>query len=229
MFISVEKLTRSSWKKGLAALLVTAGAVLLIGCSAGNSGNPGSTAGTPSSGVQQDAAKQDGAAQSDKGGQATGGSGFREYPIGDEKEVEGMKVGMVYFQAVHMEPVEKAGLKPDQADIHLEADIAALKDNKVGFGAGEFIPYLSVHYKLKNLDNGQEQQGSFMPMNAGDGAHYGANVKMMGAGNYKVALTIESPLKQDYLLHVDKETGVEGRFWTKPLELEWTFPWMPKK
>jgi len=189
---------------------------LLAGCGAektstGDSGSAGQKAASDSVQDQQD------------------NGGFREYPIGDEKEVEGMKIGAVYFQPAPMEPAAKAGLKPDRADIHLEADIAALADNKVGFGAGEFIPYLTVNYILKNLDNGQEQKGTFMPMNAGDGAHYGANVKLMGAGNYELTYIIDSPEKKDYLLHVDKETGVEGRFWNKPIEVKWTFPWVPRK
>ncbi|KKM09609.1 hypothetical protein SY88_18355 [Clostridiales bacterium PH28_bin88] len=155
-------------------------------------------------------------------------AGFQEYPIGDEQEAEGLNIGAVYFQPVVMEPADKAGLKPDEADVHLEADITAL-DGRYGFGAGEFVPYLTVKYKLKNVDKGETIQGSFMPMNASDGPHYGANVKMMGAGKYQLTYTIESPEKQDFLLHTDKETGVEGRFWTKPIEVSWEFNFLPRK
>lgn len=155
-----------------------------------------------------------------------GQAGFKEYPIGEEKQLEGMSINGVYFQAVQMEPKELAG-GPDEADIHLEADIRALKNNKFGFGFGEFIPNMSVNYKVKKLDTGEEQQGSMMPMNASDGPHYGANIKMPGAGKYKVTYIITSPEKQGFLLHVDKETGVEGRFWKKPLEVEWEFNYLP--
>lgn len=150
---------------------------------------------------------------------------FKEYPIGDEQQVEGLTIAGVYFQPVPMEP-DRGGLRPDQADIHLEADIVAIEGNKTGFGIGEFVPYLTVNYRLKNLDNGKEQTGTFMPMNAADGPHYGANVKMMGAGKYEVTFIIESPEKQGYLLHTDKTTGVEGRFWTKPIEVKWEFPYL---
>ncbi len=34
-----------------------------------------------------------------------------------------------------------------------------------------------------------------MPMVASDGPHYGANIKMMGVGNYKVTYHIEPPSK----------------------------------
>lgn len=156
-------------------------------------------------------------------------AGFTEYPIGDEVQAEGLNIAAVYFQAVEMEPNEKAGLSPAEADIHLEADIHALKDNQTGFGFGEWVPYMTVKYRLKNLSDGQEQEGSFMPMNASDGPHYGANIKMMGAGKYNLTFIIDSPEKQNFLLHVDQETGVPGRFWRKPIEVTWEFNYLPRK
>lgn len=158
-----------------------------------------------------------------------GAAGFTEYPIGDEVQKGGLNIAAVYFQPVEMLPAETAGLKIGDADIHLEADIHALKDNDTGFGFGEWVPYMTVTYQLKNMDNGQEQQGTFMPMNASDGPHYGANIKMMGAGKYSLTFLIESPEKQGYLLHVDKETGVPGRFWTKPIDVTWEFNYIPRK
>ncbi|MFH1646846.1 MAG: iron transporter [Chloroflexota bacterium] len=156
-------------------------------------------------------------------------AGFTEYPIGDEVQVEGLNIAAVYFQPVQMEPSEMAGLTIDEADIHLEADIHALQGNQTGFGFGEWLPYLTVSYRLKNLDNGQEQEGAFMPMSASDGPHYGSNIKMMGAGKYQFTFIIESPEKQGYLLHVDEETGVPGRFWGKPIEVSWDFNYLPRQ
>ncbi len=156
-------------------------------------------------------------------------AGFTEYPIGDEVQVENMNIAAVYFQPVEMEPTEKAGLRLNEADIHIEADIHSLKDNQTGFGFGEWIPYLTVKYRVKNLDNAQEQEGTFMPMSASDGPHYGANIKMMGAGKYQLTFIIDSPEKQGYLLHVDKETGVPGRFWRQPIEVSWEFNYLPRK
>ena len=65
-----------------------------------------------------------------------------------------------------------------------------------------------------------------MPMNASDGPHYGANMKFEeGLGKYNVKFEIKAP-GNDYLLHVDKETGVTSRFWTEPLIVEWNdFEW----
>lgn len=162
---------------------------------------------------------------------AAGNAGFKEYPIGDEVDATeaGLKVAAVYLKPVVMEPAQKAGLKADQSDIHLEADISALGNNPLGFGVGEFVPYLTVKYKLVHKDSSKTQEGSFMPMNAGDGSHYGANIKMMGAGTYKLTYLIDSPEKQDFLIHTDKDTGVHGTFWKKPIELTWEFPYVPRK
>lgn len=192
----------------LVLMALLAAGFLIAGCSAGKQAAGG------------------GAQQAAPGPQKQ--AGFEEFPIGEEKEVEGLRIAAVYFQPVTMEPADKAGLGPDKADIHLEADVQAV-DGRYGFGVGEFVPYLSVKYRLKNLSNGEEAEGTLMPMNASDGPHYGANVKMLGAGKYQLTYVIESPEKQDFLLHTDKETGVEGRFWTKPLEVQWEFNFLPRK
>ncbi|SDM16236.1 hypothetical protein SAMN04488502_102361 [Dendrosporobacter quercicolus] len=155
-------------------------------------------------------------------------AGFEEFPIGEEQEIEGMKIAAVYFQPVEMLPAGSS-LAPDKADLHMEADISATPDNKVGFGVGDWVPNLGVKYKLKKLDDGQIIEGNFMPMNATDGPHYGANVKMLGAGKYELTFIIESPEKQGHLLHVDKETGLEGRFWKEPLEVKYEFDFIPRK
>lgn len=154
---------------------------------------------------------------------------FEEFPIGEEQEVEGLKIGALYLQPVDMEPMDKAGLPSAQSDFHLEADIAALEGNETGFGIGEFIPYLTVHYQIKAKDSDKVvSEGTFMPMNASDGAHYGANVKLAGAGEYTLNYVIESPEKMDYLLHTDDATGVKGRFWQEPIDLTWEFSWVPR-
>lgn len=156
-------------------------------------------------------------------------SGFREFPIGDEIEKEAMKIAAVYFQPVVMEPKDNAGLSPDSSDIHLEADIHALKNNPNGLGFGEWIPYLTVDYRLENIETKEMIEGSFMPMNAADGPHYGANVKMPDTGEYKLTFSIKRPQDQGMVLHVDNETGVEGRFWDEPLTVEWTFPYLGRQ
>jgi uncharacterized protein involved in high-affinity Fe2+ transport len=155
-----------------------------------------------------------------------GAATFKEYPIGEAVELNGMKIAAVYLPPIKME-MTGAGLAAGQADVHLEADIHALKGNNNGFGAGEWIPYLSVQFKLENLDNGKSQSGTFMPMVAVDGPHYGDNVKMMGPGNYKVTFTIDNPTKQGMHRHIDPETGV-GK-WFNKFDVSYNFKFVPLK
>jgi uncharacterized protein involved in high-affinity Fe2+ transport len=147
-------------------------------------------------------------------------AGFTEYPLGDDRELGPLNVAGVYFQAVDMVPAS-AGLPASQADIHLEADISAL-ENDLGYGVGDFVPNLTVRYEISQK-SGWKSDGTFMPMNASDGPHYGANVKLNGIGEYKVRFLIQNPEAQGYVLHVDQVTGVPGRFWGQPLVAEWDF------
>ncbi|MDO5732600.1 MAG: iron transporter [Eubacteriales bacterium] len=149
-------------------------------------------------------------------------AGFEEVSIDewDLKDPDGndtLHLGMVYFQPVDMEPAGNSIAKED-ADCHMEADIHAMKGNTLGYADGDFVPYLKV--KLFVTQGDKTEEVAFMPMNASDGPHYGANYKFFnGVGKYDLRLEIEAP-GNDYLLHVDKETGVTGRFWTEPLTVE---------
>jgi uncharacterized protein involved in high-affinity Fe2+ transport len=163
------------------------------------------------------------------GAAAPGGAGFEEFPIGDDQDVGPLHIAGVYFQPVDMEPAGAGGLPKDQSDMHLEADISANENNNLGYGAGDFVPNLTVKYKIVKAGSSKPIEGVFMPMSASDGPHYGNNVKLDGAGDYKITFIIESPEKQNYLLHVDKETGVEGRFWKEPIEASWDFKWVPRQ
>ncbi|MDR2518618.1 MAG: iron transporter [Spirochaetaceae bacterium] len=145
-------------------------------------------------------------------------AGFEEFSLGDDRELGPLNVAGVYFQPVDMAPAS-AGLPAAQADIHLEADISALT-NDLGYGVGDFVPNLTVKYEIIQ-PGGWSAEGTFMPMNASDGPHYGANVKLNGIGEYKVRFIIQNPEAQGYVLHIDKTTGVPGRFWNQPLVAEW--------
>ena len=95
-------------------------------------------------------------------------AGFQEYPIEPEdKEAEGqIKVSLVYFQPVDMEPAGM-GLAASEASFHLEADISGLEGNTLGYGVGDFVPGLTVEYKItKKSDGSVAAEGTFMPMNA---------------------------------------------------------------
>lgn len=146
-----------------------------------------------------------------------------EYPIGTPQEGGGMEVAAVYLQPVEMAP--EGMMRPAaDSDIHLEADIKALADNPNGFAEGEWVPYLGVAYKLKNVKTGEEQKGEFMAMVANDGPHYGDNVKLMGPGEYQLELTVSPPSANPHThfgRHTDKETGVAE--WFEPFTLSYDF------
>ena len=149
---------------------------------------------------------------SDKKDDSSSGAGFEEVPVGpsgtaeeQDKDAGPLTVGAVYFQPIDMEPASM-GLKAADSSFHLEADIHAnQKGTELGYGKGDFVPELPVNYTI--IDN------------ASDGPHYGANVKLDKAGTYQLKLSIESPAKKGWMLHVDPETGVKGRFWTEPIEV----------
>ena len=159
-----------------------------------------------------------------------GEAGFEEIPIG-ETQVGPYNVAAVYFQAVDMYPAGKNPSKED-SDMHLEADIhlQPLYAIAYGFGNGEDIwpAYLTVKYEIADLKGNVVMDGSFMPMNADDGPHYGANIaKGLKVGKYKLKFIIEPPT--DYLLHTDDETGVPAKedaknfFKTHTVVFDWNY------
>jgi uncharacterized protein involved in high-affinity Fe2+ transport len=147
-------------------------------------------------------------------------AGFEEFPLGDDRELGPLNVAGVYFQPVDMEPAS-AGLRASESDMHIEADISAL-ENGLGYGVGDFVPNLTVRYEITK-STGEKAEGTFMPMNASDGPHYGANIKLPGGGpgRYNVKFFIQNPEAQGYVLHTDATTGVPDRFWGTPLVAEW--------
>ncbi len=161
-----------------------------------------------------------------------GESGFAEIPIGEEIQVGPYNVAAVYFQAVDMVPAGKNPSK-EESDMHLEADIHLQPTYAIayGFGSGENIwpAYLSVKYQILDAQGKTVvMEGNFMPMNADDGPHYGANIKKgLKVGRYKLKFIIEPPT--DYLLHTDPETGVPAKekasdyFQTHTAEFDWNY------
>jgi uncharacterized protein involved in high-affinity Fe2+ transport len=149
-------------------------------------------------------------------------AGFEEFPLGDDFLLGPLNVAGVYFQPVDMVPAD-SGLPASESDMHIEADISAA-ENDLGYGVGDFVPNLTVDYEVIR-STGERIEGTFMPMNASDGPHYGANIKLPGVGGpgtYRVRFIIQNPEAQGYVLHVDEATGVPGRFWGAPLVAEWT-------
>ena len=204
-------------KKKLTALMlagVVCAALGLTGC--GQQKAPATTDSQPKasdSAKPSDDAKtsESNSAQPSAAAEKPGESGFAEEPIGEEVIGGPYKVAAVYFQGVDMIP---EGRQPSAAesDMHLEADIHLTSEaaKTFGFGDGEEIwpAYLTVNYVVSKEDGTEVTSGAFMPMNADDGAHYGANIKkgVIPVGKYKLRFEIQP--SSDYLLHVDEETGV---------------------
>lgn len=186
---------------------MVATAALLAGCTAA----PSTPAATPTAAAP---------APGDAGG-------FEEFPIGDPQEVGPLNVAGVYFQPVDMDP-PGMGLPAADSDMHIEADVSALASNELGYGAGDYVPGLTVDYQITDAA-GKLYKGTFMPMNASDGPHYGANIKLGDAGTYKVKFISHSPGESGHMVHTDETTGVKGRFWTTPLEVSWDFNYVPRE
>lgn len=205
----------------LGVLLAGSMAFSLSACGSTNNASDNKSSGSSS----QSSDKKDNSSSSS-------GAGFEEVPVGpsgtaeeQDKDAGPLTVGAVYFQPIDMEPASM-GLKAADSSFHLEADIHAnQKGTELGYGKGDFVPELTVNYTIidkstgKEVEGGKATSGTFMQMNASDGPHYGANVKLDKAGTYQLKLSIESPAKKGWMLHVDPETGVKGRFWTEPIEV----------
>jgi len=153
-------------------------------------------------------------------------AGAAEYPIGKPQQHSGMEIAAVYLQPVAMEP-EGMMRKAEESDIHIEADIKALKGNPNGFEEGAWIPYLVVKFEITKTGSSQKVTGEFMPMVANDGPHYGDNIKLFGPGKYHVKYTILPPTENQqahFGRHVDKLTGVKP--WFKPFAVENDFSYV---
>ena len=85
-----------------------------------------------------------------------------------------------------MEPAGNSLAKAD-SDAHIEADISASQEGTtLGYGKGDFVPWLKVKAYIQKEGSDKVQELVFMPMNASDGPHYGANIKFEdGVGKYK--------------------------------------------
>ena len=203
---------RSLFRVG-AALATLALAGTLAACSNNSSSSSSETPAGPASASADSAAPAPGE-----------DAGFEEQPLGDEVHVGPLVVGGGYFQPVEMEPT--VGAPAAESARRNAADIAAAADNKLGYGAGDFVPGLTVDYSIKDKSGNVVQEGTLMPMNASDGPHYGLNLPKLDAGTYDVSFMITPP--SGWLLHTDKTTGVEGRFWTEPLVAEFPdWQWDP--
>lgn len=135
-------------------------------------------------------------------------AGFTEYPIFEDIECAFLNVSAVYFQPV---PMSNGNGDVESFDIHLECDVSALQ-NDLGYGVGDWVPYLTVDYEVVGSNGEVAASGTFMEMSASDGPHYGANIALPNADTYTVTFTFHNPEENGYLVHTDSETGPGGTF-----------------
>jgi len=149
----------------------------------------------------------------------------REYFVGGPVHQHDMEIVANYLVGVEMAP-----MRPDMihgADvIHLEADVHATADNVYGIPDGAWVPYLTIEYTLVKVGTTWQAKGKLLPMTAKDGPHYANNVKMSGAGQYKVTYRFAPPETNGFLRHTDTETGVPA--WWGPFTQEFTFAYPQK-
>ncbi len=186
-------------RKKVLALLLAGSMVVASLAACGSNADSGATKEDASAGENVTAKVEEDA--------AAGDAGFVENPIFEDEKVDFMNLSAVWFQAVPMEN-ETMNYSAEDADIHIEADISAL-ENDLGYGVGDWVPYLTVDYKIDTTDGKEVVAGTFMEMAASDGPHYGANIKL-DPGTYNLTITIHSPGENGYLIHSDSETGPGG-------------------
>ncbi len=159
---------------------------------------------------------------------ASTGSKADEFVLGAPIEMHGLKVSAVYALGVTVQPrMPMPAMGRDV--IHLEADVEATSDNKHGFGAGDWIPYLNITYLIRKKGGDWAAMGPFLPMVARDGPHYAANVSLAGAGEYHLMYRIAPPVVMGFLRHADDESGIKP--WWPPFEVAWevVYPGKPIK
>ncbi len=215
----MEAITMKKYTKIIAAALAAMMlSVSMVGCGATDTDGKTDSAAPAASAADTEAKESAEEAGADDEGEDLG---FTEVEIFSGVEKEFLNLNAVYFQPVDM----TGGYKAEDYDCHLELDVSAL-ENGLGYGKGDWVPYLTVNYEVtKNDDGSKVSEGTFMPMAASDGPHYGANIKMAGDGLYTVKFTVMFPDSSTYLIHTD-ETGPETHEFPDAIEYtydNWTF------
>lgn len=190
----------------LACVCLVAGLLAACGGSQSASTETTAAAADATEATEAQAAAEDTEAAADAAAAPGEAAGFTEIPIFEDEELDFINLSAVYFQPVPMSPGQE---DIDGFDLHLEADISAL-ENDLGYGVGDWVPYLTVDYEVVGSDGETKAEGTFMEMAASDGPHYGANIALPEADTYSITFTIHSPEENGYLIHADAETGPGG-------------------
>jgi len=145
----------------------------------------------------------------------------KEFYVGEPVTKNDMQLVSHYLLGIEMSAMPKGTAMGPNA-VHIEVDVHATKEEKHGFGDGEWIPNLTISYTIEKLGGGKfKKTGKLLPMTAGDGPHYANNIELAGDGDYKLTYHFEPPSHAGFLRHVDKATGVPD--WWQPFSTSWTF------
>jgi len=144
----------------------------------------------------------------------------REYLVGGPVHEHDMEIVANYLVGIEMAPMTP-GMAMGTDVIHLEVDVHATADNVYGYPDGAWVGYLGIAYTIEKTGTDWKASGTLHPMQAKDGPHYADNVKMNGAGTYKVTYAFTPPEASGFLRHTDKETGVPG--WWAPFSETFSF------
>jgi hypothetical protein len=131
----------------------------------------------------------------------------KEYPIGKPAIKNGMEIGAVYLQPTKMEP-EGMMRKAEDSDIHLEADIHAVKNNPNGFEEGAWMPYLLIKYEISKVGGKEVIKGDMMPMGLFFTAWMSASrwmsessaLRIMPSGSILVGCRYTAPISMPFLM-----------------------------
>jgi uncharacterized protein involved in high-affinity Fe2+ transport len=149
----------------------------------------------------------------------------KEYYVGGPIHEHDMEIVANYLVGIEMAPMT-AGMAMGADVIHLEADVHATADNVYGYPDGAWVAYLTVSYTLEKVGTDWKATGTLKPMEAKDGPHYADNIKMNGAGKYKVTYRFSPPETNGFYRHTDKETGIPE--WWKPFTESFSFDYPQK-
>ena len=137
-----------------------------------------------------------------------------------QKKIE---TALVWVEPVTMSPNPTTPVG-SHYDIHNEVDQHAIKGDKMGFGAGGWLPDCEVACVIWKDKSSWKTVFSMMSMVANDGPHYGRNIKLDGPGLYYETCQIDPPDWRGFYRHTDKETGV-GPFFD-PYQIKGSFKFM---
>jgi uncharacterized protein involved in high-affinity Fe2+ transport len=149
----------------------------------------------------------------------------KEFYVGEPIVKNELQLVPHYLEGIEMDRMPK-GMDMDPKAIHLEIDVHATKGEKHGFHEDEWIPYLTIHYRVEKVGGTFKKSGELFAMTADDGPHYANNIMLAGDGDYHVTFTFDPPSKAGFIRHTDKESGVPA--WWEPFKADWTFHYPSK-